>query len=334
MNKNLKSTFCYLSIAVLILTKALSSAPIDSLTYYQSFYNREAEKHANLERQAGQLNTKISKINTQINELSNRKNPNWNERRKLSRLTAQKAEINNAMIQTYEKLASQKSTLLELYHSYYNFLTNQIDQILDQYTQITENNQRQNLSRNLIELVEQRTHLLASRRLLFDKEVPPIPEKENLIALVNRYDQNVALRDDVTKILKEKIQQVELLIAAANAENQLRKRLDQLNLEMSALTGEFYSDALSMRSDDQDRSSTTGSLDIYWDNGESYSEKNANYTNWANNANLPASSRPLIDIDYLPIFQKIPTTDLPSYIFELDSLRRYYQRQLQEIKRK
>jgi len=35
--------------------------------------------------------------------------------------------------------------------------------------------------------------------------------------------------------------------------------------------------------------------------------------------------------DYLPLFQNIPTNDLSLYISQLDSLRRYYQKQLQEI---
>jgi len=329
----LKSMFYRLSV-ILLLTEVLTSAPIDSLAYYRSFYNQESEKHANLEQQAEQLDTKISKINNQINKLSSRKNPDWNEKRKLSRLTAQKAELNNEMIRTYKKLALQKSTLTELYHSFYNFLTDQIDQILDQYNQTIKPVLRQNISRNLIELVDQRTQLLTTRRLFFDKDAPSIPDKENLITLVNKYDRDPALRNDVTKILEEKVQQIELLITAANAENQLRKRLDQLNLEMSSLTGEVYRDAMTSQIADRGKSASTSGFDGLWNDVPSYSEEDLGYRNWANNANLPVTTRPLTDADYLPIFQTIPTSDIPAYIIELDSLRRYYQKQLQEIKRK
>lgn len=331
--KSLKSLFCRLLVVSIVVTKILSSAPIDSLAYYQSFYNKEVEKFTNLERQAEQLNSKIVNINAHVNTLSARENPNWNEKRKLSRLTAQKAELNNEMIRTFEKLASQKNTLGEVYHNYFEFLSDQINHTLAQYSRVTDSNQRQDLSRDLIKLVEQRSHLLATRRLFFDQNAPPVPDKENLIALVNEFDQNSALRNDVAKILEEKIQQIELLLSAAEAENQLRKRLNQLNLEMSALTGELYSDAMTGHIGDNDRGQTLGPTDGTWNDGTSNS-KDASYENWANTANLPITSRPLTDVDYLPIFQTISTTNLSSYIFELDSLRRHYQKQLQEIKKK
>jgi hypothetical protein len=138
------------------------------------------------------------------------------------------------------------------------------------------------------------------------------------VALISKYDFNDAIRRDISHILDLKIRQIDLMIAAANTEKELRQRLNQLNLEMNALSGESYPYQGGNFSDYEN-----------WDHA-TMSGKSV-YRNRTNNAALPATTQPVTAADYLPLFQNIPTNDLSLYISQLDSLRRYYQKQLQEI---
>ncbi len=320
MNNNFTSriTICGTLILILLLAKNIQSAPIDSLAYYQTQYNQQLTKLRTLEKDYDKLLNDINAIDAQIIKINNASNPNWNDKRKLSRLTARKAEISGKMIPIYTELTNQRTILNITFNRYYDFLSKSIDSTVNQYNTVGDSRQRQSLSRTLFELIDQRGQLLASQRQFSDQNEFPLPEKEDLVALISKYDFNEAIRRDISHILDAKIRQIDLMIAAANTEKELRQRLNQLNLEMNALSGESYPYQGGNFSDYEN-----------WDHA-TMSGKSV-YRNRTNNAALPATTQPVTAADYLPLFQNIPTNDLSLYISQLDSLRRYYQKQLQEI---
>jgi len=325
----LKTEISGLLLLVMFLTNILRPAPADSLAFYQMQYGQQLEKLSDLEKQYIQLKTNIDGLDAQIIKLNTVKNPNWTEKRKLTRLTARKAGINDEMIRIFTELAAQNETLTATFNRYYAYLSISIDANLDQYGRLNDQNQRQNLSRDLIELVEHRGQILATRSRFPAQGKIPLPEKDDLVALISKYDRSAAIRKDVSHILDDKIRQIDLMIAAANTEKELRKRLNQLNLEMSALTGEAYSNRGGQVGD---RGTKTAN-DSYgsWGSNPSSLTNDAEYANYTSNASFSATIQPLTAADYLPLFQKIQTNDLPLYITRLDSLRRYYQKQLLEI---
>ena len=320
MNNNFTSriTICGTLILILLLAKNIQSAQIDSLTYYQTQYNQQLTKLRTLEKDYDKLLNDINAIDAQIIKINNASNLNWNDKRKLSRLTARKAEINGKMIPIYTELTNQRTILNITFNRYYDFLSKSIDSTVNQYNTVGDSRQRQSLSRTLFELIDQRGQLLASQRQFSDQKEFPLPEKEDLVALISKYDFNDAIRRDISHILDLKIRQIDLMIAAANTEKELRQRLNQLNLEMNALSGESYPYQGGNFSDYEN-----------WDHA-TMSGKSV-YRNRTNNAALPATTQSVTAADYLPLFQNIPTNDLSLYISQLDSLRRYYQKQLQEI---
>jgi len=320
MNKHFTSRIkiCGTLILILLLTKNIQSAPIDSLAYYQAQYKQQLTKLHTLKQDYNQLLNEINAIDAQIIKINNASNLNWNDKRKLSRLTARKAEINGKMIPIYTELINQRTILNITFNRYYDFLSKSIDSTVNQYNTVGDSRQRQSLSRTLFELIDQRGQLLASQRQFSDQKEFPLPEKEDLVALISKYDFNDAIRRDISHILDLKIRQIDLMIAAANTEKELRQRLNQLNLEMNALSGESYPYQGGNFSDYEN-----------WDHA-TMSGKSV-YRNRTNNAALPATTQPVTAADYLPLFQNIPTNDLSLYISQLDSLRRYYQKQLQEI---
>ena len=320
MNKHFTSRIkiCGTLILILLLTKNIQSAPIDSLAYYQAQYKQQLTKLHTLKQDYNQLLNEINAIDAQIIKINNASNLNWNDKRKLSRLTARKAEINGKMIPIYTELINQRTILNITFNRYYDFLSKSIDSTVNQYNTVGDSRQRQSLSRTLFELIDQRGQLLASQRQFSDQKEFPLPEKEDLVALISKYDFNDAIRRDISHILDLKIRQIDLMIAAANTEKELRQRLNQLNLEMNALSGESYPYQGGNFSDYEN-----------WDHA-TMSGKSV-YRNRTNNAALPATTQPVTAADYLPRFQNIPTNDLSLYISQLDSLRRYYQKQLQEI---
>jgi hypothetical protein len=320
MNKHFTSRIkiCGTLILILLLTKNIQSAPIDSLAYYQAQYKQQLTKLHTLKQDYNQLLNEINAIDAQIIKINNASNLNWNDKRKLSRLTARKAEINGKMIPIYTELINQRTILNITFNRYYDFLSKSIDSTVNQYNTVGDSRQRQSLSRTLFELIDQRGQLLASQRQFSDQKEFPLPEKEDLVALISKYDFNDAIRRDISHILDLKIRQIDLMIAAANTEKELRQRLNQLNLEMNALSGESYPYQGGNFSDYEN-----------WDHA-TMSGKSA-YRNRTDNAALPATTQPVTAADYLPLFQNIPTNDLSLYISQLDSLRRYYQKQLQEI---
>lgn len=331
MNKRstVKTNVFGLLLLVMLLANSLRSAPVDSLAFYQMKYGQQLEKLSNLEKQNNQLTASVVHLDAQIIKLNTAKNLTWTEKRKLTHLTARKAEINDEIIRIYAELAVQNETLTSTFNRYYTYLSKSIDAALNQYGRLSDQNQRQNLSRNLIELVEHRGQILATRSRFPSQGEFPLPEKDDLVALISKYDRNAAIRKDISNILDDKIRQIDLMIAAANTEKELRKRLNQLNLEMSALTGEAYNYRVS-QAGDRGNKTATDSYDS-WGSATSSITNEAGYENYTSNGSYPATTQPLTAAEYLPLFQKIQTNDLPIYITRLDSLRRYYQKQLLEI---
>ncbi|HPC35820.1 MAG TPA: hypothetical protein P5268_02825 [Candidatus Marinimicrobia bacterium] len=317
MNKNFTSriAICVTLALILLLAKNIQSASIDSLAYYQTQYNQQLTKLHTLEKNYNKLLNDINAIDAQIIKINNASNLNWSDERKLSRLTARKAEINGKMISVYTELADQRTTLNITFNRYYDFLSKSIDSTINQYSRMGDSRQRQNLSKTLFELIDRRGQLLASQRQFSDQNEFPLPEKEDLVALIAKYDFNDAIRRDISHILDAKIRQIDLMIAAASTEKELRQRLNQLNLEMNVLAGESYP----YQGGDYEN----------W--GPSATSGKTTYRDLTSNAALPTTTQPVTTADYLPLFQNIPTNDLSLYISQLDSLRRYYQKQLQEI---
>ncbi len=313
-------------LLILFLNQSAQAAAIDSLAFYNAQYSRQVERLGKLDKEIKQYKAEIATLDAQIIKLNSNQNPNWIEKRNLTRLTAQKAAINENLIKVYNSQTDVMNSADLTYNQYCSFLSKAIDTALDKYSTLNDPHERQYLSRNLVDLVEKRSQVLATRNQYPGGGNPTLLQKENLISLITKFDQNTAIRQDVSHILNDKIHQIDLMIAAANTEKEFRKRLNQLNLEMGTLTGDAYTYTGGRINDRASKNAT----DSY--NWGSLPTTNETYDrNLINNAALPATNQPLTATDYLPYFQKIQTSDLPLHITRLDSLRQYYKKQLQEI---
>ncbi len=321
MNKHL----CLVTIALIfLLTIKLNATSTDSLAYYRVQYAQTLSKYHELTLSYSQLEKDIAALDAQILRLGSAENANWNTNRKISRLTARKAEVSSKMTDIRTKLVTQKTSVDLIFNKYYTLISTRIESILQRYDHTADPRQRQNLTRELIELIEQRGQIIASR--------PPTPNEpvlsnkyENVIALLTKYKHSAAIRTDVIRILDDKIRQIDMIITAAIAERDLRQRLNQLNLEMTGFSGEAVNREIALQNNDRDQTDGTTWTEPTYNNGG----KDA--LSQTDNAALPITTQISTTADYLSLFQKIPTNNLPSYIAQMDSLRNYYQKQLQEI---
>ncbi|MFH1212647.1 MAG: hypothetical protein V1681_01035 [Candidatus Neomarinimicrobiota bacterium] len=303
---------------------------VDSLAVYQSRYEKQLEKLTALDQSYSQQNSQIATLDVRISELSANRKQSWIEKRKLSRLTAQKAEINDDIVRIFSEISALEIPLNSTFNQYYSRLSFSIDQTLEKYSRTTDVRQRQDLSRILFELVDQRTWLITTRRQFLKNDQNTIPEKENLVALLTKYDRNDQIKKDVINVLNDKISQIDQMIVAARGESQLRKRLNQLTTEMSSLTGDVRAYQATTANRSTGENSDIDGIGS-WTNNPATTFDDPGYRNLSEKAALPVTTQPATAADYLPLFQKIATNELPLHMTRLDSLRQYYLKQLQAI---
>lgn len=329
--RGLATKLIWLTTLVLSSISSVFAGHPDSTTIYQAEYDKQLARVVVLDNRYREFQIRVDLIDTHLKKLEADRRSDWYTRRKLSKLTAEKAAINDDIILTFDEISRLQSEASHIFNRYYLDLSYHVEQILTQLTLTNDTKQRQNLIQKLLEMVEQRSRLLNTQRRFLPTAEILIPEKENLVALIAHSDQRNLIRKDVINVLNEKIRQVDLMITAARTEDQLRKRLNQFNTEMSALSGEVTSYQTAIPATDESNRNNKSNNIFDWGSIPTNENRNVDYQNWLGNAAQPSMPTTLTAIDYLPLIQNIPSTELPLYLTQLDSIRKYYQNQLQEV---
>jgi len=151
-----------------------------------------------------------------------------------------------------------------------------------------------------------------------------ILEDDTFLSLFNDPKQKKVIKEDLKRILKNKINQIELMIDTAKEEELLRKRLAQFSNEMTALSGET-------------RAYQTNAFEENARNEEniaSFTTDFQNYADLSGNKGLLQSETPMANLqtEYLFLLQNITSAGLPTYIAHLDSILTSYLKTLEEVK--
>ncbi len=277
-----------------------------------------------LEKEYSTLEGNLQKLAAKTGKLESQKNLSWFNRRRLVKLTEKKAELNQKVIVIYKKMLNSKSSANQIFNKYFTVLNIEIDSTISELETTIDSTERKNSLLYLLHLKERRDWLLNSQKYYTLYTQNTIPEDDTFLSLFNNPKQKKVVKEDLKRILKNKINQIELMIDAAKEEELLRKRLAQFSSEMTALSGEtraYQTNAF------EERARSDGNI-------ASFTTDFQNYADLSGNKGLLQSETPMTNLqnEYLFLLQNIPSTGLPAYIAHLDSIRTSYLRTLEEVK--
>ncbi len=268
----------------------------------------------------------IQKIDRKIAELEQTDNPGWLERRRIVKLTEEKAALNAKRLRCFEQLLDWQNQARDLSATILTEVTQSIDSLIGAINTADSGQQRQADLAALIKVIEIRNWIITTRPYYTRVENEPIPPKLDIQEFLSLTLTNSGVKTDLLKLLNEKIDELTLMIQSAREEEILRQRLEQFSYEMASIGGEIGEQTLHPRqiSSSKETDAPTG-----WDN---YSENriSPDFTNWV----LTTQTEPLSSLtayDYLPIIESLDPAELSDYIFTLDSLRNYYISEKQKI---
>lgn len=274
----------------------------------------------------GGQDSAIHKIDRKIAELEQTDNPGWLTRRRIVKLTEEKAALNAERLRYFEQLLDQQNQARDLSATLLTEVTQSIDSLIEAINTADSGQQRQDNLATLIKVIEIRNWIITTRPSYTQVENEPIPPKLDIQEFLSLTLTNTGVKTDLLKLLNEKIDELTLMIQSAREEEILRQRLEQFSYEMASIGGEIGEQTLHPRqiSSSKETDAPTG-----WDN---YSENriSPDFTNWV----LTTQTEPLSSLtayDYLPIIESLDPAELSDYIFTLDSLRNYYISEKQKI---
>ncbi|MCK4641642.1 MAG: hypothetical protein KAU06_09895 [Candidatus Marinimicrobia bacterium] len=313
---------------ILILILVQSGFAGNQMNDYRSDLSATVNKVIQLNNQIEKLDTKIADIDREISVLDNRKKPSWLDRRKVVKLTEEKAAINTDNLNYYQQLLELQNSARATSSALFALITNDMDSLVTELNSNLSVDQRKAGLDYLIRIIEIRNWVIDTKTYYTHVDDVTIPSKMNIGDFIQSGRTNVRLKSDLVNFLDEKIQQISVMIDAAREEEALRTKLDQFALEMTVLGGEI--DHQSYQSDVKIASEPEKYWGVFLDNTDSPSN-NRGYNNWVSTT----QSHPLVtyisEYDYLPVIKDMESSEFPEYISTLDSIRTYYINQKQEL---
>ena len=277
------------------------------------------------------LDLKIEKIDQDIELAEEHDTESWLSRRRIVKLTEQKAILNSQRLRYYESLLQQQNLATEKSNGLFEKITEQTDKLLTEINSHPNTETRKSDLDQLLQIIDLRNWIIDTKPLYSQLDSDIIPVKINIQDYLDDQPENSQIRRDLLALMDEKIRQVTLMIKTAREEEKLRSKLEQFSLEMSSLGGE-YSRTAPEKTLPIEGSKEMG-VNSGWDDGSTfgeYGENNRQYSSWANTTQSRTFSS-ITGYDYLPIIKNIESTELPNYIFTLDSIRTYYLDQKQKL---
>jgi hypothetical protein len=313
---------------ILILVLIQSGFAGNQMNDYRSDLSATVNKIIQLNKQIEKLDTKIMDIDHEISVLDNRKNPSWLDRRKMVKLTEEKAAINTDNLNYYRQLLELQNSARATSSTLFALITNDMDSLVTEINSDLPADQRKTDLDYLIRIIEIRNWVIDTKAYYTHVDDVAIPSKMNISNFIQPDRTNARLKSDLINFLDEKIQQISVMIDAAREEEALRTKLDQFALEMTALGGEI--DHQSYQSDVKIASGSEVDWGTFSDNTDS-PLNNRGYNNWVSTTQSLPLVTYITEYDYLPVIKDLESSELPEYISTLDSIRAYYINQKQEL---
>ncbi|HCK99570.1 MAG TPA: hypothetical protein DHW42_05620, partial [Candidatus Marinimicrobia bacterium] len=224
---------------ILILILVQSGFAGNQMNDYRSDLSATVNKIIQINKQIEKLDAKIADIDREISVLDNRKKPSWLDRRKVVKLTEEKAAINTDMLNNYQQLLKLQNSARATSSALFALITNDMDSLVIELNSDLSIDQRKAGLDYLIRIIEIRNWVIDTKTYYTHIDDVAIPSKMNISDFIQSGKTNVRLKSDLVNFLNEKIQRISVMIDAAREEEALRTKLDQFTLEMTALGGEI-----------------------------------------------------------------------------------------------
>ncbi len=267
------------------------------------------------------LSNEINILDNEIALLKSSKKLNWFDNRKLAKLTAKKDLENDKILELYNSIIRMKNECYQTYKIYFPRLKQDINDNFEQLEKEFDSTERNQILNKIIEQKRRRDFIVSTQKyyIQIDNETDII--QQDITDIRNNLDEKFI--DEMKNIIKDKIYQFDLIINAAKKEKQLKKKLEDFNLEISSISEpESY----------QNEKSTNES--------GSYSladEKDYNFDNYTENV-ARSSDQMNKEIDfihyednYLFLFDKKSIDSIDNYVSHIDSLKNYYKKMLENL---
>jgi len=313
---------------ILILVLIQSGFAGNQMNDYRSDLSATVNKIIQLNKQIEKLDAKIADIDHEISVLDNRKKPSWLDRRKVVKLTEEKAAVNTDNLNYYQQLLELQNSARATSSALFALITNDMDSLVTELNSDLPVDQQKAGLDYLIRIIEIRNWVIDTKAYYTHVDDVTIPSKMNISDFIQSGRTNVRLKSDLVNFLNEKIQRISVMIDAAREEEALRTKLDQFALEMTALGGEI--DHQSYQSNVKIASESEVNWGVSFDNTDSPSN-NRGYNNWVSTTQSHPLATYITEYDYLPVIKDLESSEFPEYISTLDSIRTYYINQKQEL---
>jgi len=274
----------------------------------------------------GKIDENLNGINTKINKLENLDQPNWIERRRIVKLTEEKAALNVSRLDYYQRLMDLHNTIHQVSSGMLDEISQIIDSLLIEINTASSTTDRMAGLEYLLKINEVRNWTISASSGYSQTDNELIPKKLDIQDYLSLAQSNELIRNDLLNLMNTKIGELTLMIKTAKEEEILQNRLEQFALEMSSVSGEIDKKTLNPV---QTNNSYTTEVDYSY-NDPSAIGRNKDFNNWALNTQSGILSS-LGSYDYLPIIKSLEPSELPNYIFTLDSLRNYYVAEKQKL---
>jgi len=281
---------------------------------------------ADTETEIIQFDAELDKINEKINRLEAQNDLSWIERRRIVKLTEEKAVLNSKRLSYYQQLLDQQNTANRISTDMFETISHIIDSSLSKINSANAVTERKSGLDNLLKVIEVRNWMIDTRAVYAQIDNELIPKKLNIQDYFSIAQANHQIRNDLINLMDEKIHELTLMLETAREEEILQNRLEQFTLEMTSIGGEINKQTLNPVN-----VSNTDITKVGW----TYSnltdgETNRDFNNWVSNTQSVILSS-LSSYDYLPVIKSLESSELPNYIFTLDSLRNYYIAEKQKL---
>jgi len=274
----------------------------------------------------GKIDDDLNSINTKINKLENLDQPNWIERRRIVKLTEEKAALNSTRLDYYQQLMGLQNTTRQISSEILDNISQIIDVLLIEINSANSTTDRMSGLEHLLKVNEVRNWTINASSAYTQTGNVLLPQKLNIQDYLAMAQSNSLIRNDLLNLMNTKIGELTLMIETAKEEEILQNRLEQFAMEMSSVGGEI--DEKTLNPVNVTESNATGLDGVY--NNPIDNETNRDFSNWVLNTK-PGILSSLSSYDYLPIIKSLESSELPSYIFTLDSLRNYYVAEKQKL---
>jgi len=311
-------------ITILFILNFLSQSILaaDSINVYFDRIFDSTKRITQLTKKAGQLEQKVTELDKKIEVLNKDNNLNWFEKWKLSRLMSKKKEMNDQILVLYSQIRDQKSKSQKQFRSLYPEIKRELDTAFAELKAVTDSSQRLGRMEKILMLNSKLEWLITNQQFFTTPQNPVQIEEDYLKGLMQKLDSDPASKEELVKLLENRVTKLDKMIYSAREAVKLRNRLNQFQDEMSAQSNESFVSAA------RDNATRKSELTYGPDIGE-YGTWEKNIIN-AENDNVQLSDN-LTKVDYLYIFQKYSSQELSSSIDDLDSLRTLYKKLLQDI---